>query len=95
MIEVSQTDKFKTWFENLKDVRARARVQTRIDRLSIGLFGDVKYFDGIGEVRIDYGPGYRLYFVKRGNTVVILLSGGDKSTQSKDIKAAVEMAKEV
>lgn len=95
MIEVRQTVEFKSWFEDLKDVRAKARVQTRIDRLSLGLFGDVKYFDGIGEVRIDYGPGYRLYFVKRGNTVVVLLCGGDKSTQKKDIKHSIEMSKGV
>ncbi len=95
MIEVIKTDEFKLWFEDLKDVRVQARVQTRIDRLSLGLFGDVKYFDGIGELRIDYGPGYRLYFVKRGNTVVILLCGGDKSTQKKDIRNSIKMAKEV
>lgn len=95
MIEVRQTDQFKSWFEDLKDVRAKARVQTRIDRLSLGLFGDAKYFDGIGEVRIDYGPGYRRYFVKRGNTVVVLLCGGDKSTQKKDIKHSIEISKGV
>ncbi|KAF1005416.1 MAG: hypothetical protein E5299_02250 [Burkholderia gladioli] len=76
-------------------MRAKARVQTCIDRLSLGLFGDVKYFDGISEVRIDYGPGYRLYFVKRGNTVVILLCGGDKSTQKKDIKHSIAISKGV
>lgn len=95
MIEVRQTDQFKSWFEELKDVHAKARVQTRIDRLSLGLFGDVTYLDVIGEVRIDYGPGYRLYFVKRGNTVVVLLCGGDKSTQKKDIKHSIEISKGV
>ena len=63
--------------------------------IALGLFGDAKFFDGIGELRVDYGPGYRVYFVKRGNEVVILLCGGDKSRQTKDIKQAIEMAKEV
>lgn len=95
MIEVRQTTVFRDWHRGLKDIRAQVRIQTRIDRLSVGLFGDAKFFDGIGELRIDYGPGYRVYFVKRGNTVVILLSGGDKSTQKKDIKQAINMVKEV
>jgi putative addiction module killer protein len=67
----------------------------RIDRLALGLFGDLKFFEGIGELRIDYGSGYRLYFVKRGNRIVVLLCGGDKATQAKDIKKAVEMTKEI
>ena len=95
MIEVRQTAVFRDWFTSLRDRRAQLRIQTRIDRLSVGLFGDAKFFDGIGELRIDYGPGYRVYFVKQGNTIVILLSGGDKSTQRKDIKRAIDMAKEV
>ncbi len=95
MIEVRQTPHFHAWFTGLKDVRTQVRVQARIDRLSLGLFGDAKFFDGIGELRIDYGPGYRLYFAKRGNTIVILLCGGDKSTQKKDIRQALELAKEL
>ena len=95
MIEVRQTPLFHDWFKSLKDVRAQARVQVRIDRLALGLFGDAKFFDGVGELRIDYGPGYRLYFVRRGDTIVILLCGGDKGTQKKDIKRAVQMAKEL
>lgn len=95
MIEVRKTDAFLNWYSSIKDIRAKARIQVRINRLELGLFGDVKFFDGIGELRIDYGPGYRVYLVKRGNEVVILLSGGDKSTQSKDIKKAILMAKEV
>jgi putative addiction module killer protein len=63
-------------------------------RLTLGLFGDAKFFDGIGELRIDYGPGYRLYFMRRGNTVVLLLCGGDKSTQKRDIQRAKELAEE-
>lgn len=95
MIEVRRTAVFVEWLSSLRDVRARARIEVRIDRLALGLFGDAKLFDGIGELRIDYGPGYRVYFVKRGNEVVILLCGGDKSRQAKDIKQAVEMAKEI
>ena len=95
MVEVRTTAAFLDWFRSLKDERARARIQIRIDRLELGLFGDAKFFDGIGELRIDYGPGYRVYFLRRGDTVVILLCGGDKSSQSRDIRRAVEMAKEV
>ena len=75
----------------MKDVRARARIQVRIDRVELGNFGDAKFFGGIGELRIDYGPGYRVYFVKRGDMVVILLCDGDKTTQRRDIEHAVEI----
>lgn len=95
MIEVRKTAEFTNWLKSLKDARAVARIQIRIDRVELGNLGDVKFFDGIGELRVDYGPGYRVYFVKPGNTVVILLCGGDKSSQSKDIKKAIAMAKEV
>jgi putative addiction module killer protein len=95
MIEVRETDAFSKWFRSLKDVRAQARIQTRINRVTAGLLGDVKFFSGIGELRIDYGPGYRVYFVQRGNELIILLSGGDKGSQDRDIKRAIEMAKEV
>lgn len=95
MIEVRKTAAFSKWFSELRDVRAKARIQIRIDRVELGNLGDAKFFDGIGELRVDYGPGYRVYFVKRGNTVVILLCGGEKSSQSKDIKNAIAMAKEV
>ena len=70
---------------------ARAKILGRINRARLGNFGDTKYFDGIGEMRVDFGPGYRVYFVKEGNTVYVLLCGGDKSTQSKDIKNAKEL----
>lgn len=93
--EVRQTEVFQEWFSGLKDMRARRRIAQRIARLQSGLMGDVKYFKGIGELRIDQGPGYRVYFVKRGSTLIILLSGGDKSTQKHDIKRAMEMAKEI
>jgi putative addiction module killer protein len=95
MVEVRETGVFSRWFKSLRDVKAQARIQTRINRLTIGLLGDVKFFGGIGELRIDYGPGYRIYFVQRGNELIILLSGGDKGTQERDIKRAIDMAKEV
>lgn len=95
MIEVRQTAAFADWLDGLGDKRAAAKVAQRIVRVQAGLMGDVKFFDGIGELRIDFGPGYRVYFVKRGNTVIILLCGGDKSSQPRDIKQAMEMAKEV
>lgn len=93
VIEVRQTACFKAWFDGLRDARARVRVQIRIDRLSLGNFGDVKPVGaGISEMRIDYGPGYRVYFVRRGSTLVILLAGGDKNDQQKDIKTAISLA---
>jgi putative addiction module killer protein len=92
MIEVRKTKVFNSWLSNLKDERALAKISTRIDRVALGNFGDAKFFGGIGELRIDYGPGYRVYFVQRGAVVVVLLCGGDKSTQSKDIDLAKELA---
>lgn len=76
-------------------MRAAERIAIRVARIQSGLMGDVKFFDGIGELRIDHGPGYRLYFVKRGSALVILLCGGDKSSQKRDIRKAIEMAKEI
>jgi len=95
MIEVRQTVEFEAWLKGLTDVRAAKRITQRIVRLEAGLHGDVKFFDGIGELRIDYGPGYRVYFVQRGQVLIILLCGGEKSSQKRDIKKAVQMAKEV
>lgn len=95
MIEVRKTSEFQNWLTKLRDQRAVARITTRIARVEAGLMGDVKYFDGIGELRVDYGPGYRVYFAKRGQTIIILLCGGDKRTQKRDINNAVKMAKEV
>lgn len=92
MIEVRKTKVFNSWLSNLKDERALAKIATRIDRVALGNFGDAKFFGGIGELRIDYGPGYRVYFVQRGAVVVVLLCGGDKSTQSKDIELAKKLA---
>lgn len=95
MIEVRQTPRFKAWLDGLKDVAAKRKIAQRIVRVQAGLLGDVKYFDGIGELRIDFGPGYRLYFVRRGTELIILLCGGDKSSQRRDIAAAKALAKEV
>jgi putative addiction module killer protein len=93
MIEIQETDIYHEWFESLKDKRAKARIDVRIRRVSLGNFGDVKPVGkGISELRIDYGTGYRVYFTEHGNTLVILLCGGDKSTQAKDIQQAHELA---
>lgn len=94
MFEVRQSEEFSTWLQSLRDNRAAERIAMRLLRLQAGLWGDVKYFDGVGEIRIDYGPGYRVYFVRRGSVVVLLLCGGDKSTQQRDIAHAKTLAKE-
>ena len=95
MIELKQTDAFRTWRTRLKDEKARVLIASRLDRLAYGHAGDVKRAgQGISELRIHYGPGYRIYFHRRGNTVIVLLCGGDKSTQAKDVKTAKRMANE-
>lgn len=94
MIEIRETQLFSAWLESLRDARARTRVQARILRLRQGNPGDVKPVgEGVSEMRIDYGPGYRVYYVKRGALLVILLAGGAKPTQDKDIKAALKLAR--
>jgi putative addiction module killer protein len=94
MPEVRQTEVFVRWFSGLRDRRARARIQARVDRLEIGNPGDVKPVgEGVSEMRIDYGPGYRVYFVQRGAARVVLLAGGDKNTQDRDIATARELAR--
>ena len=94
MIEVRQTDEYAKWFKSLRDRQARARINTRIRRLSLGNPGDVKPVgEGVTELRIDRGPGDRVYFVKRGETLVILLAGGDKRSQDRDIKTALDLAR--
>lgn len=96
MIEVRQTDTFSNWLDQLNDVRAIARIQIRIRRLSLGNAGDVKPVgEGVSELRVDYGPGYRVYFSRRGKELVILLCGGDKGSQSRDIVLAKQLAKEI
>jgi putative addiction module killer protein len=94
MIEVRQTEEYSEWFASLRDKQARARINARIRRLSLGNPGNVKPVgEGVSELRIDYGPGYRVYFLQRGREVVILLAGGDKRTQQKDIQTALELAR--
>ncbi|MCY3641900.1 MAG: type II toxin-antitoxin system RelE/ParE family toxin [Gammaproteobacteria bacterium] len=94
MLEVRRTEIYAKWLNGLKDVRARARVLVRVERLAAGNPGDVRPVgEGVSEMRIDYGPGYRVYFKKRGRTVVVLLAGGDKRTQSADIETALHLAR--
>jgi putative addiction module killer protein len=96
VIEVRQTAIFANWFEDLTDRRAKARIQARIDRMELGNLGDVAPVgEGVSELRIHYGSGYRVYFVQRGPIVVVLLSGGDKSAQNSDIKKAKELAQQL
>lgn len=94
MIEIRKTALFAQWLDDLRDLQARARVQTRIERLAAGNPGDVEPVgEGVSELRINYGPGYRVYFKKRRQELIILLAGGDKTTQANDIKAAVRLAR--
>ena len=96
MIEVRQTQEFREWLHKLRDDRARAKIVDRLVRVEGGNFGDVEPVgDGVSELRIDYGPGYRVYFTRRGRVVVVILCGGDKRTQTKDIKRAKRMAREL
>jgi putative addiction module killer protein len=96
MPEVRQTAVFARWLASLRDSRARARINVRIGRLAIGNPGDVKPVGGgVSEMRIDYGPGYRVYFTRRGELLVILLAGGDKRTQDQDIAIALELARDL
>jgi putative addiction module killer protein len=93
-LEVRQTEVYARWFARLRDRQARARVDARIRRLSLGNPGDVKAVgEGVLEMRIDYGPGYRIYFVRRDRTAVILLAAGDKRSQDRDIRLARELAR--
>ncbi len=96
MVEIRQTDVFSKWLRNLRDIRARARVQARIDRLESGNPGDVKPVgNGVSEMRIHFGPGYRVYFIERGSELIILLAGGDKTSQTTDIQRAITISKEL
>ena len=95
MIEIRQTDVFAAWFAGLRDRDARARITVRIRRLSLGNPGDVKPVGaGVSELRIDYGPGYRVYFVRRADIVIVLLCGGDRRTQDRDILRAIDLARQ-
>ena len=93
MIELRQTETFRRWWTKLRDQRARALVAARLDRLAYGLAGDVQPVgNGISELRIHYGPGYRVYYQQRGTTILVLLCGGDKGSQAEDIKTAKRLA---
>jgi putative addiction module killer protein len=96
MIEIRETEIYSRWFKSLRDRQARARIDIRVRRLSMGNPGDVKPVgQGVSELRIDYGSGYRVYFIRRGETLIILLAGGDKKTQERDIKIALNLAKDL
>jgi putative addiction module killer protein len=96
MFEVRKTQTFATWLDELRDIQARARIQVRIERLAMENAGDVRPVgEAVSEMRIDYGPGYRVYYTKRGRDLVILLSGGDKRTQAADIKTALQLARKL
>lgn len=95
MTELRQTAVFAKWLGRLRDRQARARIQVRLDRLALGLAGDAKSVGGgVSELRIDYGPGYRVYFKRHGDDIVMLLAGGDKRTQDRDIRRALVLARD-
>ncbi|MFC1544383.1 type II toxin-antitoxin system RelE/ParE family toxin [Gemmatimonadota bacterium] len=94
MLEIRQTETYANWFKKLRDRQARVRILVRIRRLTLGNPGDSSPVgEGVSEMRIDYGPGYRVYYKKQGKTVAILLAGGDKRTQKRDIEKAKELAR--
>ena len=94
MPEIRKTEAYAKWLDGLRDVQARARILVRVERLAAGNPGDVKPVGkGVSELRIDYGPGYRVYYKKQGQKVIVLLVGGDKSTQASDIKTALRLAR--
>ncbi|MHB8762681.1 MAG: type II toxin-antitoxin system RelE/ParE family toxin [Coriobacteriia bacterium] len=96
MIEIRQTDEYESWFDGLRDREARFRIIVRIRRLSLGNLGDVKPVgEGVSELRITYGPGYRIYIKQQGDTLVVLLAGGDKSSQKRDVERAKQLAREL
>lgn len=92
-MRIDSTETYTNWLDRLRDLRARARIQARVERLAAGNPGDVKPVgEGVSELRIDYGPGYRVYYTERGNVLIVLLCGGDKRTQAADIKTAKKLA---
>ena len=94
MFQLRKTQIFAEWIDGLRDTQGRARILARIERLAAGLLGNVKPIgEGVSELRIDCGPGYRVYFKKQGREIIILLAGGDKSTQSRDIKTALKLSR--
>ncbi len=96
MIEIRKTEAFAQWLDGLRDLRARARIQVRLERLAGGKPGDVAPVgEGVSELRITYGPGYRVYFKQRGREQTVLLAGGDKRTQARDIRTALRLARDL
>ena len=96
MIEIRETEEFRAWFAGLRDVRARARITVRVRRLSLGNPGDVQPVgEGVSELRIHYGPGYRVYYIKQGHVLIVLLCGGDKGTQTQDIARAKMLTRQL
>ncbi len=96
MVEIRKTEVFAKWIDGLRDIRARARILVRIERMAAGNPGDVRAVgEGVSEMRIDYGPGYRVYFRREKTEVVLLLAGGDKRTQTQDIKTALRLARDL
>jgi len=96
MLQIQQTETYAKWFAGLRDRVARARIDIRIRRLSLGNAGDAKPVgEGVSELRVDHGPGYRVYFIQRGEVVIVLLAGGNKSTQNRDIRNAKALAKDL
>lgn len=94
MVEIRQTVVYSRWFSRLRDREARARIDVRIRRLSLGNPGDVRAVgEGVSEIRIDYGPGYRVYFIQKSEALIVLLAGGDKDSQERDIRRALELAR--
>ena len=94
MLQIRKTDVYAEWIDNLRDLQGRARILVRVERLASDNPGDVKAISGgVSELRVHFGPGYRVYFSQRGNDIVILLAGGDKSTQPRDIQTALQLAK--
>jgi len=96
VIQIQQTETYAKWFAGVRDRVTRARIDIRIRRLSLGNAGDTKPVgEGVSELRVDHGPGYRIYFIQRGEVVIVLLAGGDKSTQDKDIRNAKALANDL
>ena len=94
MVELRKTERFARWLDELRDLHGRARIQARIERLAAGNPGDVAAVsEGVSELRIDVGPGYRVYFTRRGSTLIVLLAAGSKSTQATDIRTALQLAR--
>lgn len=94
MVEIRQTEVYARWFDRLRDRQARVRIDSRIRQLSLGNPGDVMPVgEGVSEIRVHYGPGYRVYFVQQGKSSVVLLAGGDKDSQKRDIRRALDLAR--